>query len=82
MEEALDKAKADRTCLMVTHNLSALSNISHIYYMDHGSVTEQGSHADLMKREGSYCQVYQKQMSHATTREGDKWLYQKHNSIN
>ncbi|KAJ8398369.1 hypothetical protein AAFF_G00426240 [Aldrovandia affinis] len=47
--------------LLITHRLSAVEKACHIIFLQGGEVLEEGSHAELMKKGGSYAQQVQKQ---------------------
>lgn len=48
IQEALEKLRADRTCLVIAHRLSTVVSADVIYVMRQGEVISQGSHAELM----------------------------------
>lgn len=50
-----------RTVLIIAHRLSTLSLADEIMVIDKGELKESGSHADLMKQEGLYAYLYNKQ---------------------
>ncbi|XP_069815586.1 ATP-dependent translocase ABCB1-like isoform X2 [Dendropsophus ebraccatus] len=54
VQAALDKAREGRTTIVIAHRLSTIRNADTIAGFSEGVITEQGSHADLMKREGIY----------------------------
>lgn len=47
------------TVLMVTHRLRGLSRFQQIIVMDNGQIIEQGTHAELLARQGRYYQFKQ-----------------------
>lgn len=49
IQEALEKLRADRTCLVIAHRLSTVVSADVIYVMRQGQVISQGSHAELME---------------------------------
>jgi ATP-binding cassette subfamily B protein/subfamily B ATP-binding cassette protein MsbA len=49
IQEALEKLRADRTCLVIAHRLSTVVSADVIYVMRQGQVLAQGSHAELME---------------------------------
>ena len=49
------------TKLIVSHRVSALTYCDTIIVLDHGKIIDQGSHADLIKRPGSYHTTWQHQ---------------------
>lgn len=57
-ENILELAIADsftgRTSLVIAHRLSTIRRADHIVVMAHGRIVEQGSHEELLKRDGHY----------------------------
>jgi ATP-binding cassette subfamily C protein CydC len=43
-----------KTSLLVTHRLIGLENVDQILVMDHGSIVERGTHAELTQKHGLY----------------------------
>ncbi len=52
--ELLAEMMHGKTVLMVTHRLRGLSHFQQIIVMDNGQIIEQGSHAELLARQGRY----------------------------
>jgi len=48
--------------VVVAHRLSTIKNFDEIFYLEAGKLLERGSHKNLMKKKGSYYQLYQKQL--------------------
>uniref|UniRef100_A0A6Q2Y9K0 Bile salt export pump n=1 Tax=Esox lucius TaxID=8010 RepID=A0A6Q2Y9K0_ESOLU len=54
VQEALDKAREGRTCIVIAHRLSTIQNADIIAVMSRGFVIEQGRHDQLMALKGAY----------------------------
>ena len=54
VQEALDKAREGRTCIVIAHRLSTIQNADKICVIKHGTVIEEGRHSDLMAMQGLY----------------------------
>jgi len=50
------------TVIIVSHRLSVLAACDHIYVLDAGEVKEAGTHEELLKREGLYWDLYERQL--------------------
>jgi ATP-binding cassette subfamily B protein len=63
VKNALRTALAGRTSLVIAHRLSTIREADQILVIDHGQVTEQGRHADLLAAGGLYAELYQTQFA-------------------
>ncbi|XP_020369439.2 ATP-dependent translocase ABCB1-like [Rhincodon typus] len=54
VQEALDKAREGRTCVIIAHRLTTVQNADVIAVIDNGQVIEQGTHEQLLARHGAY----------------------------
>ncbi|XP_030639389.1 ATP-dependent translocase ABCB1 [Chanos chanos] len=66
VQEALDKAREGRTCIVVAHRLSTIQNADRIAVFQNGVVVEQGTHQQLLNLQGVYYSLVTSQMSHST----------------
>ncbi|XP_065843600.1 ATP-dependent translocase ABCB1-like [Oscarella lobularis] len=57
VQEALDKARAGRTTIIVAHRLTTVQNADLIIAIEHGRVAEHGTHAQLINLGGVYQQL-------------------------
>jgi ABC-type multidrug transport system fused ATPase/permease subunit len=58
IEDALRRLLSDRTAFVIAHRLSTIRGADLIVVLEHGRVVEQGSHDELMAREGLYTSLY------------------------
>ncbi|THH04768.1 hypothetical protein EW145_g5279, partial [Phellinidium pouzarii] len=61
VQDALDKAAAGRTTITIAHRLSTIKDADCIFVMGEGLVLEQGTHNELLSREGHYARLVQAQ---------------------
>jgi ABC-type multidrug transport system fused ATPase/permease subunit len=54
VQDALDIARADRTCLTIAHRLSTIRNSEKIVVVDHGRIKESGTNDELMEKKGIF----------------------------
>jgi len=55
---ALERAMRDRTTIVIAHRLSTIESADLIVVMDQGRIVEQGTHAELLRREGPYAKLH------------------------
>jgi ATP-binding cassette subfamily B protein len=51
-----------RTTVIISHRISAVRDADHIIVLDHGRLVEEGTHAELLKRNGPYAQLHEEQL--------------------
>ncbi|MBS4209118.1 ABC transporter ATP-binding protein [Bacillus sp. FJAT-50079] len=61
IQEALEKLAKDRTTLIIAHRLSTITHADRIVLIEHGQITEIGTHEELMAKRGNYYQLFQVQ---------------------
>ncbi|SHK29477.1 ATP-binding cassette, subfamily B, MsbA [Epilithonimonas mollis] len=54
VQDALEKMMENRTSLIIAHRLSTIQKADHIVVMEKGDIIEQGSHQELMEKNGTY----------------------------
>ena len=63
IQKAFKKIMRGRTSFIVAHRLSTILDADLILVMNHGSVIEQGTHAQLMEKRGFYFNLYNSQFA-------------------
>lgn len=61
IQAAMKKLMEGRTCFVIAHRLSTIQNADHILVVQNGDIVEQGTHTELMAKNGVYSQLYQAQ---------------------
>ncbi|ALM52160.1 lipid A export permease/ATP-binding protein MsbA [Halomonas huangheensis] len=65
IQKALEEVCKGRTTLVIAHRLSTIERADRILVMEQGRVVEQGTHQQLLEREGAYAALYQMQFQEA-----------------
>ncbi len=63
VQEALKRLMVGRTTLVIAHRLSTVIDADRIYVLDGGQVVEQGSHNELLARNGLYAELSRMQLA-------------------
>jgi len=63
VQDALDKLMKGRTTVVVAHRLSTIRNVDKILVFEHGTISESGSHTELVATNGKYHKLYSMQNS-------------------
>lgn len=63
IQAALIKLMEKRTTIMIAHRLSTIQHADQIIVMDHGKISEQGTHQELIEKGGLYSHYHQLQFS-------------------
>lgn len=58
----LSEVMRGRTSVIISHRVSTVKNASHIIVLDAGEIMEEGSHEELMEKQGYYHMLYRKQL--------------------
>jgi subfamily B ATP-binding cassette protein MsbA len=61
VQEAIERLMAGRTTLVIAHRLSTIRNADRIAVLDRGRIIEEGTHAELLSRNGEYRRLYDMQ---------------------
>jgi subfamily B ATP-binding cassette protein MsbA len=66
VQAAMDALMQGRTTIVIAHRLSTIESVDRIAVLDAGRVVEQGTHADLMARDGIYAKLHRIQFAAGT----------------
>jgi ABC-type multidrug transport system fused ATPase/permease subunit len=58
IQKALRRLLKGRTSFVIAHRLSTITNADRIVVIHDGRIIEQGSHAELLKKQGMYYDLY------------------------
>ena len=61
IQETMEELAEERTTFIVAHRLATITHADRIVVIENGEITESGSHSELMRKEGSYYDLYQVQ---------------------
>lgn len=64
IQKAFDTMMQGRTSFIVAHRLSTIQEADIILVMRNGTIVEQGTHDDLLKKRGFYSELYRSQFAH------------------
>ncbi|NSW92206.1 MAG: ABC transporter ATP-binding protein [Firmicutes bacterium] len=63
VQEALEKLMVGKTSIVVAHRLSTVEKADVIYFIKDGKVVEEGSHNELLKKNGYYSELYYREFA-------------------
>ena len=58
IQDGLKKMRRGRTTIMIAHRLSTIKDADNIYVLRHGEIIEEGTHDELIAKEGMYYNMY------------------------
>ncbi|HEX6832443.1 MAG TPA: ABC transporter ATP-binding protein [Rudaea sp.] len=59
--ESLRRIARERTVVLITHRLASVRNADRIFFLERGRLAEQGTHDELIARDGRYAELYRLQ---------------------
>lgn len=59
IQETMEKLAAERTTFIVAHRLATITHADTIVVIENAKIVEKGSHEELMKKQGSYFDLYE-----------------------
>ena len=62
INEILTANSMKKTLIVITHKLAIARQVDKIYFFDNGQIVESGNHAELMKQQGKYFELYNLQL--------------------
>ena len=63
VQKSMDKLSKGRTSFIIAHRLSTIRNADLILVIDGGNIVEQGTHNELLEKNGRYAELYNSQFS-------------------
>ncbi len=63
VQKGIEALLSGRTSFVIAHRLSTIQNADRIFVIDNGGILEQGSPAELMKKQGAYYNLYMAQFA-------------------
>jgi ATP-binding cassette, subfamily B, heavy metal transporter len=69
IQDALDRVSRNRTTLVIAHRLSTIVGADEIIVLDHGTIIERGTHAQLLAQGGLYASMWSRQREAEEARE-------------
>ncbi len=58
VHDAIEASEHDRALVVIAHRLSTVTDADRIYTVEHGKITETGSHGELIDNDGQYADLY------------------------
>ena len=61
VQQSMDRLAKERTTFVIAHRLSTIRNAQRILVLTEDGIAEEGTHAELLKKQGIYAGLYEMQ---------------------
>jgi len=61
IQASLDVLMKDRTSIVIAHRLSTIAKLDRIVVLQDGTIVEDGTHSELLKKNGTYATLWKHQ---------------------
>ncbi|MDO5748003.1 MAG: ABC transporter ATP-binding protein, partial [Actinomycetaceae bacterium] len=66
IQQALRKLRQGKTSIMIAHRLTTVMDVDRIIVIDNGHIVQQGTHHELVERDGCYQRMWQEYQQSAS----------------
>jgi ATP-binding cassette subfamily B protein len=63
IQDSFEKLSDNRTTIVIAHRLSTIQKMDRILVMDRGEIIEDGSHSELLSKNGHYAELWNSQVN-------------------
>ena len=67
LQEAIDALTQNKTIIMIAHRLKTVRHANQILVLDNGHIVQQGTHEELLRKNGTYQKLYHSQFANLET---------------